>query len=526
MGKGKIVKRSSVPAGPSFASRSPGDRPLRVAMVSMEMAPLVKVGGLADVVGALSRALDVGDYQTWSEEERQEFLRKHLRDRGETLRAALSTIKQPDADIHDVFETFQAAARIHRESLGAYVISMARAPSDVLAVLLLQTMSGVTPPLRVVPLFETVADLRDAPSCLTTLFDIPEYRTTIANRQEVMIGYSDSAKDGGRLAAAWELYTAQERIVDASRAAGVHVTLFHGRGGTVGRGGGPTHLAIQSQPPGSVQGTLRVTEQGEMINAKFGLGEIALRTLELYTTATLTATLRPSAPPTAPWRKQMQDIADLSRASYRRTVYDSPEFLDYFRTATPEVELGELKIGSRPARRKAGKGVTSLRAIPWVFAWTQTRLMLPAWLGVGEALDQAIADGNEAALAEMYRDWPFFRSTIDLIEMVLAKSSPGIAAHYDVRLVPAELRAVGNRLRAQLSTTIDHVKRITGHQELLQDNAVLRRSIDVRNPYVDPINLVQVEILCRLRSHPDDEQLLNALLVTVNGVAAGMRNTG
>ncbi len=477
-------------------------------------------------MAALTQLLGLGDFGAWDERKRQEFLTQQIRDGCQTIEQGLATCYDAEPAIREVFDTLRAIAGIHPESLGAYVISMASSPSDVLAVLALQHAAHVTPPLRVVPLFETVDDLRRADSCLATLFGIPEYVNTIDRRQEVMIGYSDSAKDGGRLAAAWELYTAQERIVSACQNAGIHVTLFHGRGGTVGRGGGPTHLAIQSQPPGSVQGTLRVTEQGEMINAKFGLSEIAVRTLELYTTATLSSSLRPSAPPSEAWRRRMQDLADVSRAAYRKTVYESPDFLQYFRTATPEVELGELKIGSRPARRRGGTGVRSLRAIPWVFAWTQTRLMLPAWLGVGEALDAAIAGRGKEELVRMYREWPFFRSTLDLIEMVLAKSSPGIAARYDVRLVPEPLRPVGAFLRAQLATTIRAVLAITGHDELLADNPVLRRSIDVRNPYVDPINLVQAEILCRLRKHPEDADLLNALLVTVNGVAAGMRNTG
>jgi phosphoenolpyruvate carboxylase len=294
----------------------------------------------------------------------------------------------------------------------------------------------------------------------------------------------------------------------------------------VSRGGGPIHLAIQSQPPGSVNGSLRVTEQGEMIDAKFGLPGIALRTLELYTTATLEATLKPVENPSRRWRERMQQLADTARAAYRREVYETPEFLEYFRLATPEAELGELKIGSRPARRRPGTGVDSLRAIPWVFAWTQMRLLLPAWLGVGEALEDVLNKGMLNELTDMYERWPFFRSTLDLIEMVLAKASPDISAQYDKRLVPEHLRPIGVQLRERLDTTADAMLQVTGHERLLDHNPVLRRSIDVRNPYVDPINLVQVEILCRLRRAGDDARLLDALLVTVNGIAAGMRITG
>jgi phosphoenolpyruvate carboxylase len=341
-----------------------------------------------------------------------------------------------------------------------------------------------------------------------------------------MIGYSDSAKDGGRLAANWELYKAQEEIVAVGREYDVELTLFHGRGGSVGRGGGPTYLAIQSQPPGSVGGRLRVTEQGEMIQAKFGLPGLAQRTLEIYTSATLEATVAPPAPARPAWRQQMEALAETSRHVYRTLVYENEAFIPYFRSATPEVELEDLTIGSRPARRGADAGVETLRAIPWVFAWTQTRLLLPSWLGVGEALEGAVTEGALPHLQEMYREWAFFRSTVDLIEMVLAKADARIAAHYDRQLVPAELRALGEDLRNRLDRTAATVLATTGRERLLADNPVLRRSIDVRNPYVDPINLVQVELLRRLRRSTPDERLRHAFLITVNGIAAGMRNTG
>jgi phosphoenolpyruvate carboxylase len=340
-----------------------------------------------------------------------------------------------------------------------------------------------------------------------------------------MIGYSDSAKDGGRLAAAWELYTAQESMVQACRERGVHLTLFHGRGGTVGRGGGPTYLAIQSQPPGSVQGGLRITEQGEMIQAKFGLPGIAERTLELYTTAALTATTRPASPALAEWRNLMAQLARESRSVYRSFV-ENEDFIRYFRAATPVAELDGLNIGSRPSRRSASGGLESLRAIPWVFAWTQMRMMVPSWLGVGEALQQAIDDAKLPMLREMYCGWPFFRSTLSLVEMVLAKTAPRIAELYEQRLVPSDLRPLGQDLRRRHTRTVDALLAVTGQERLLEENPVLRRSIDVRNPYVDPINLVQVELLHRLRSSGGDERLRDALLVTINGVAAGMRNTG
>jgi phosphoenolpyruvate carboxylase len=354
-------------------------------------------------------------------------------------------------------------------------------------------------------------------------------------RQEVMVGYSDSAKEIGRLAATWELYKAQETIVAACGDHDVPITLFHGRGGSVGRGGGPTYLAIQSQPPGSVDGTLRVTEQGEMIQAKFGLPGIAVRTLEVYTTATLEATLSKPRTVDAGWRAAMERVAAAARSGFRRTVYDDPRFLRYFSAATPEAELDALHIGSRPARRTADGGLQTLRAIPWQFAWTQTRLLLASWLGVDEMLGSTVSDADREVCRQMYREWPFFRSTIDLMEMALAKADAGIAAHYDRYLVGPDLRNLGSELRARLTRAANTVVEITGHTRLLEENPVLRRSIDVRNPYVDPINIIQVELLRRLRQmgprstdsdDPDVVQLRRALLVTINGVAAGMRNTG
>jgi phosphoenolpyruvate carboxylase len=264
-----------------------------------------------------------------------------------------------------------------------------------------------------------------------------------------------------------------------------------------------------------------------MVQAKFGLPGLALRTLELYTTGTLDATLSPPAAPEPAWRVRMDALADTARQAYREVVYETPGFVDYFRAATPAPQLEDLTIASRPARRSGGGGgVETLRAIPWVFAWTQTRLLLPSWLGVGEALDQGRAGGGEAELRAMYGGWPFFRATLDLIEMVLAKADARIAAHYEHVLVPPALHALGADLRRRLPATADAVLAIAGRTGLLDDNPVLRRSIDVRNPYVDPINLVQVELLRRLRASEGDERLLNAFLVTVNGVAAGMRNTG
>jgi phosphoenolpyruvate carboxylase len=463
----------------------------------------------------------LGSYAEWDERMRLDFLCRELAGRRPLIPADL----EASPDVRDVLDTFRTIARTPPGSLGAYVVTMTREASDVLAVALLQKEASVAAPLRSVPLFETSADLRHAGTVIDTLLAT---RPTAAagGRIEVMLGYSDSAKDVGRLTAGWELYKAQESIVAACSRHGVGVTLFHGRGGTVGRGGGPTHMAIRSQPPGSIDGTIRVTEQGEMLQALFGLPDIALRTLEVYTTGTLEAWLRPAAPPSPEWRACMDRLAEDAKTAYRQVVYGDARFLDYFHASTPEAEIGELNIGSRPSRRASkGSGVEALRAIPWQFAWTQTRLMLAAWLGVEDALDRARARGERERLIEMYRDWPHFQSAIGLIEMVLAKADARVAAEYDRQLVSPPLQALGAELRARLARAVDGVLDISGHAELLESSPVIRRSIGVRNPYVDPLNLVQVELLRRVRQRPD-ARAHRALMVTVNGIAAGMRNTG
>jgi phosphoenolpyruvate carboxylase len=474
-----------------------------------------------DAIAAIVSANGLGSYVEWDESRRVDFLVSQLS--GSFAKSAIGEDVTPE--VRDVLDTFAMIARLPRNSLGAYVITMAASASDVLAVEFLQRVAGVTEPLRVVPLFETSRDLRNAGATLDALFGIPWYRARIAGRQEVMIGYSDSAKDAGRLTAGWDLYRAQEEVAEVCRRHGVQVTLFHGRGGSVGRGGGPTHMAIQAQPAGSIDGTLRVTEQGEMLQALFGLPDIAVRTLEIYTTGTLEGWLIPPAEPKAEWRACMDRLAADAKAAYRAIVYENPAFLDYFHSSTPAREITALNIGSRPARRKSGTSVKDLRAIPWQFAWTQTRLMLGAWLGVEEAVDRAVARGELADLQRMFRDWPHVHSSIGLIEMVLAKADGRIAAEYDRRLVPSHLGPLGDDLRDRLARAIHGILTITGEPALLDSNPVIRRSIDVRNPYVDPINLVQIELLRRLRERPD-VRVREALMVTVNGIAAGMRNTG
>jgi len=404
---------------------------------------------------------------------------------------------------------------------------MARAASDVLVVQLLLKECGLARPMRVVPLFETLADLDNAGQAIDRLLGLPGYRARLQGLQEVMIGYSDSAKDAGTTAAAWAQYRAQEALVEVCRRHGVELLLFHGRGGTVGRGGGPAHAAILSQPPGSVAGRFRTTEQGEMIRFKFGLPNVAVQNLNLYLAAVLEATLLPPPAPEPAWRALMDRLAEDGLSAYRAVVREHPQFVDYFRQATPEQELGRLPLGSRPAKRRAG-GVESLRAIPWIFAWTQTRLMLPAWLGWETALDNALQRGEGELLAQMRQRWPFFDSRIHMLEMVLAKSDAGIAWLYDERLVEPALRTLGQQLRGRLSQACAAVLSLTGHTRLLGQSPETLAAFSVRNTYLDPLHLLQVELLARYRRQEEsaDTPLEQALLVTVAGIAAGLRNTG
>jgi len=467
--------------------------------------------------------LGLGRFEEWDEQTRIDFLLRELNNR----RPLLPSHFKPAADTAEVLATCREVAMAPEASLGSYVISMAGAASDVLAVQLLLKEAGLLRPMRVVPLFETLADLDNAGPVIEQLLSLPGYRARLHGPQEVMIGYSDSAKDAGTTAAAWAQYRAQEKLVDICRTQQVELLLFHGRGGTVGRGGGPAHAAILSQPPGSVAGRFRTTEQGEMIRFKFGLPGIAEQNLNLYLAAVLEATLQPPPLPQPAWRNMMDQLAADGVSAYRAVVRDNPEFVEYFRQATPEQELGRLPLGSRPAKRREG-GVESLRAIPWIFAWTQTRLMLPAWLGWEAALSKALERGEGDLLGQMREQWPFFRTRIDMLEMVLSKADSDIAQMYDERLVQPELRHLGTHLRDLLSQACQVVLGLTGQSQLLAHSPATLAFISLRNVYLDPLHLLQAELLARSRRREArlDSPLEQALLVSVAGIAAGLRNTG
>ena len=476
-----------------------------------------------EALSEVTRYLGLGDYESWSEPDKQAFLIRELNSK----RPLLPRHYQLSEDTHEVLETCRVIADAPQGSIAAYVISMARTPSDVLAVHLLLKEAGCQFPLPVAPLFETLDDLNNADDVMSQLLSIDWYRGFIQGKQMVMIGYSDSAKDAGVMAASWAQYRAQDALIKTCEKAGIALTLFHGRGGSIGRGGAPAHAALLSQPPGSLKGGLRVTEQGEMIRFKFGLPEVAISSLALYTGAILEANLLPPPEPKQEWRSLMDDLAVTSCNMYRGYVRETPDFVPYFRSATPELELGKLPLGSRPAKRRPNGGVESLRAIPWIFAWTQNRLMLPAWLGAGAALQKAVDEGKQDQLESMCRDWPFFSTRIGMLEMVFAKADLWLAEYYDQRLVEERLWPLGKQLRDQLERDIRVVLAIANDDHLMADLPWIAESIALRNVYTDPLNVLQAELLHRSRQQEQpDPRVEQALMVTIAGVAAGMRNTG
>jgi len=417
-----------------------------------------------------------------------------------------------------------------REPLGVFVISMTRGVADVLGVLLLARWAGVDSSLSIVPLFETLDDLGAAPAIMGELLALPVYRAHCAGHQMVMIGYSDSNKDGGYLAAGWSLYQAQEAVARVCSGLGVRLTLFHGRGGSVARGGGPAGRAIRAQPPGTVRGRFRLTEQGEIIASRYADADLAHRHLEQIVSAVLLASVEVSRPKVAPaWRSAMDSMAAAARSAYLALIEDTPGFLDYWRGATPIEEISRLRLGSRPTARRGGALTRAdVRAIPWVFSWMQSRFNLPGWYGLGVALERA----HPGQLREMYGDWPFFRAVLDNAEMSLLKADMGIAALYSDLVADRRLAGgVFATIKDEYERTRDAILRATGHAELMDGDPVIQRSVHLRNPYVDPLNHLQIEMLRRLRTlsdpeGPEAERYREVIVLTINGIAAGLRNTG
>lgn len=479
----------------------------------------------ADVFSELTRYLGLGDYAQWSEADKQAFLLRELGSKRPLFPA------QWDAsdDVKEVLDTCKVIAKHSKHGFGIYIISMASEPSDVMAVQLLLQESGVDWPMPVAPLFETLDDLNNSPDVMRKLLSIDWYRGYVKGRQFVMIGYSDSAKDAGALAAGWAQYQSQEALVAIADEFDVSLTLFHGRGGTIGRGGLPAHAAIYSQPPGSLDGGFRVTEQGETIRYKFGMPKLAKRSLGIYASAIIEAMLFPPPAPKEEWRELITAMAAQGRDNYRATVRHDKEFVPYFRVATPEQELGKLPLGSRPAKRKPQGGIESLRAIPWIFAWAQTRLVLPSWLGVMRAIDSVKTPENEKVVNEMFSEWPFYRSRLSMLDMVFHKADPRISEAYDERLVPKELKHFGEALRSELKESISSLLAITGDDDIMKNDPQGKESMEIRAGYLQPLHYLQIELLDRIRKAGDDAQntsLERAMMVTIAGIAIGMRNTG
>jgi phosphoenolpyruvate carboxylase len=439
------------------------------------------------------------------------------------------------ADQVKVFGLFDWAEHtIDPGALASFIVSMTHRVSDVLGVLY---MSGFHPGLQVVPLFETIEDLRRAPQLMGRLLAEPRYREhlkTCGDVQRLMLGYSDSSKDGGYLTSSWELYRAQEELQTVAQVAAIELELFHGRGGTVGRGGGPAYRAILAQPFGTVRGRLRLTEQGEVINLKYGLPAIALRNIDTMAAATLLASMpQGRIEPAIPdhWRATIAQLSDSSLQAYKSLIED-PDFLQYLHEATPLDHIGRLNMGSRPARRTAGAGLEDLRAIPWVFAWMQSRHTLPGWYGLGSAFASFTANEETGLpiLRQMYAGWPFFQSLIDNAMMAMAKADIHIAAHYAGLVQNAAIgQRIFRRIAAEFHLTERHILALTGYTRLLQNTPVLQASIARRNPYVDPLSFLQIELLRRQRRHGGtaaEAPIVRAVHLTISGIAAGLRNTG
>jgi phosphoenolpyruvate carboxylase len=502
----------------------------------------------SDVMTELLAKLGVTEnFAALPEEERQAVLARSMPWQHDIARAGLSPEATETLDLFRLI--FSAIATFGPNCLGSHIISLTSTPSDVLTVLWLWrwAQSVGSPPatdvatladqLPIVPLFEKIGDLKRGPATLEAILEHPLYAAhvaTLGSRQVVMVGYSDSTKDGGYLAACWGLYRAQSDLQRVADRYGVQLTFFHGRGGSLGRGGGPAARGIYSLPPDALDGSLRLTEQGEVLAERYDDDQIAYRHLEQVTSATLLASALPARTAKPAWAGIMEQLSRTSYDAYRNLV-DQPGFIEFFGSGTPIDEIESLNIGSRPARRRGERTLADLRAIPWVFSWTQNRCLIPAWYGLGAALVELL-DGNPSewqTVYEMYRQWPFFQATIDNAALALAKADTFIAARYAELVENGEVRQrIGTLIADERDRSRRAILALTDGADLLSATPWLQASIDVRNPYVDPLNLIQIELIRRRRSLPaetpadDAERIRGLLRLTVQGIAAGMRTTG
>ena len=464
------------------------------------------------------------NYMKMNEKDKIQFLKSQIFSK----RNEISKFKFTNKENQEVWASFKVLANEPPECLGAYVISMTNSASDILSVYFLQKEAKIKNTLRVVPLFETLDDLINAKEIMKSLFSEPWYRKLINYNQEVMIGYSDSSKDAGKICASWHQYKAQEEIIKLSKKFKINITFFHGRGGSAGRGGGPIQATLKSQPPNSVNGKIRITDQGEVIQQKYGYEPLANYNLCSYIGAVTEATLDPPPKPKQNWRSLIEKMSDISKSSYRKNINQSSDFIRYFKTVTPHRALGKLSIGSRPSKRKNVDNIQSLRAIPWVFAWTQIRLMLPAWLGSAEALRYSYIKQFRNTLYDMERNWPFFNSMLDMLDMVISKADPEISKIYEQFLADETLKRVGKKLRFQFEVIKDLNKKITP-KEILNSRKQFRSSVFVRSIYSEVLNIIQPIVIKKLKNDKNSlnkKYLNDALLTSIAGISAAMKNTG
>ena len=479
----------------------------------------------SQLLSELTKSKSGLSYINWSEKDKISFLINKIKKKSNTI----NNFKFKNKENKEVWSTFRALSNEPPECLGAYVISMTSVASDIMSVIFLQKEANIKKRLRVVPLFETLDDLINAKSVMETLFSNSWYRKLIKNKQEIMIGYSDSSKDAGKLCASWHQYKAQEEILNIAKKFKIEVTFFHGRGGSAGRGGGPIQATLRSQPPKSVNGKIRITDQGEVIQQKYGYEPLAKYNLCSYIGAVMEATLDPPPIPKSNWRTLIESMAEISKSSYRKNINQNTDFLKYFKTVTPHISLGKLSIGSRPSKRKNIDNIKGLRAIPWVFAWTQIRLMLPAWLGSAEALRYSSMKEFRKTLIDMEKNWPFFNSMMDMLDMVISKVDPDISEIYEEYLADDSLKRVGQKLRYQFQVIKKLNKEITPN-EIIKARKKFRTSVIVRNIYTEVLNMVQAVVISKLRkkglSKANKQNLNDALLTSIAGISAAMKNTG
>jgi phosphoenolpyruvate carboxylase len=478
-----------------------------------------------ELLNELTQYLEIGSYLDWSEKARQDFIVGEL----ESKRPLIPARWILSNSAWDTLQIFQLIAQEGISAISSYVLANAKNPTDILAVVLLLKKCGLEEVLPVVPLFESLEDLESAAWTLERLLRISWYTNHIKGHQQVMIGYSDSAKDGGQMAAAWAQFKAQEELVSVAEKYGIKLTLLHGRGGTVGRGGAPTREAILSQPAGSVRNSIRLTEQGEVVRFKYGSAPLAIKNLDMILSATIEASIISPPAPRDNWRGLMDRLSETATESYKESIQKNDRFIQYFDQSTPEKELSRLALGGNNEEQlKENRSISELRAIPWVFAWTQKRLMIPAWLGSDAAFNQEFTGKDSHTLKEMIEEWPFFQSYLGMLEMVLSKADIEISEDYDTSLVDEPLQEIGRDFHRRLSDLIASINKLKGQSSLLEKYPEIQRAIDLRNPYTDPLHFLQIELLSRSRNagSKELEKINKALLVTIAGIAASMRNTG